>query len=116
MAITIIVKKNRERSHRGVSFGSRPVPSRTFYQAPSNVAGRQLSVVIPAVEAMEAAERREYTAYLRDKLKRDDITDDAVEAKIAENHNPPDKFSAKKYVAQKADEKVRQGDRFYSTS
>lgn len=115
MGLTLIFKKNRSESTRSVSFGSRPVPKRTVYQAPSNVAGRQLSVVVPGIEAMEPAERKEHAAYLREKLQRDDITDEALEQKITESHNPKPKVSIKPYIQKKLAEKERAGRPFTST-
>ena len=53
-----------------------------------NVSGRHLSVIVPMAESMEPSELREHAHYLREKLKRDDITEDSISAKIEKGHHP----------------------------
>lgn len=49
-------------------------------------------------DAMEPRELSEYTHYLRDKLKRDDITEDSVLGKLDEQRKPAVKYDAKAEV------------------
>jgi divalent metal cation (Fe/Co/Zn/Cd) transporter len=98
MAITIIVKKNPQNSRRAIRFESRQVPAAKQYQERSNVSNRHMSVVIPVVEGMDRSELKEYAHELREKLHRDDITEDTIAAKVEEKHNPVEKVSSKPYM------------------
>ena len=106
MGITIIVKKNRERSGRSVSFESRPVPGARMGNPRSNVSGRHMSVVVPAVEGMEPSELKEHAHYLREKLQRDDITEDSIAAKVEVSRAPKPK-SAKQMLKEHLERKGR---------
>ena len=78
-----------------MTFGSRPVPKAKIHEDRSNVSGRHLSVIVPMAESMEPSELREHAHYLREKLKRDDITEDSISAKIEKGHHPTPKPSMK---------------------
>lgn len=78
-------------------FDARQVPPAKQYEERSNVSSRQLAVVIPVVEGMERSELKEYAHELREKLKRDDITEDSVAAQIDRQHHPEPKASIKPY-------------------
>ena len=98
MGITIIVKKNPQNSRRAIRFDSKQVAPAKQYQERTNASSRHMSVVIPAVEGMEHSELKEYVHEVREKLGRDDITEDSVAAKIEEKHKPPEKVSIKPYM------------------
>lgn len=95
MGITIIVKRNKNESGSSVTFKSRSVPKAKMYEDRSNVSGRHLSVIVPMAESMEPSELREHAHYLREKLKRDDITEDSISAKIEKGHHLTPKPSVK---------------------
>ena len=94
-----------------IRFPSKKTPGYQYYKVPNITTGRDLSPVLVGLDQMDRSEIKEYAHRIRERLGRDDITQEEIERRIEAKLKEPEppKVSIKPWWAER---RRRQGLRY----